>query len=120
LDRVCERGFLRIGDLRDAVARNQLKLPDLSGPGQLVTGDPLLRADTRLAYDLDGVYRRGEFYLRLLQRVSSVFFGTPAGRLLTLYVIGPFLAAFLMLMTLEEMRHLGGKVAAFAAKKLGP
>src|SRR5439155_7133050 len=63
LDHVCERGFLRFGDLRDAVARNQLKMPDLAGPGELVRGDSLLRADARLGEELDGVYRRGEVYL---------------------------------------------------------
>jgi hypothetical protein len=120
LDRVCERGYLRIGDLRDAVARNQLKMPDLSGPGEFLSGDPLLRADTRLAYDLDGIYRRGEVYLRALQRGSSVFFGTRAGRFLTLYAIGPFLAAFLTLMFLEELRHLGEKGFTFVARRLGP
>ncbi|MDB5308308.1 MAG: hypothetical protein JWO38_2510 [Gemmataceae bacterium] len=120
LDRACERGYLRIGDLRDAIARNQLKMPDLAGPGELVVGDPLLRADTRLAYDLDGVYRRGEVYLRALQRGSSVFFGTRVGRLLTLYAIAPFLAAFLTLMALEELRHIGGKVYSFASTLLTP
>ena len=120
LDRICERGYLRIADLRDAIARNQLKMPDLSGPGELISGDPLLRTDTRLAYELDGVYRRGEFYLRLLQRGSSLFFGTPLGRLLTLYLIGPFLAAFLTLMALEELRHIGGKVTTFVSKILAP
>ena len=120
LDRVCERGFLRVGDLRDAIARNQLKMPDLAGPGEFVRGDPLLRADTRLAYDLDGVYRRGEVYLRTLQRGSSLFFGTRTGRWLTLYVVAPFLAAFLTLMAVEEMRHLGGNAFAFAAKILAP
>jgi hypothetical protein len=119
LDRVCERGYLRIGNLRDAVARNQLKLPDLAGPGEFVGGDPLLRADTKLAYALDGVYRRGEFYLRWIQRVVSVFFGTPWGRLLTLYLLLPFGGAFLALMFAEEMRHLGGKVAAFVSKSIG-
>src|SRR5262249_40812213 len=44
LDRVCDRAALRIGDLRDAIARNQLKMPDLAGPGEFVTRDPLLRA----------------------------------------------------------------------------
>lgn len=116
LDRACERGFIRLGDLRDTVARNQLKMPDLSGPGELVFGDPLLKADTRLAYDLDGVYRRGEFYLRLLQRGSSVFFGTPWGRFVTLYLLAPFLAAFLALMMVEEVRHLGGNLVRFVAK----
>ncbi|MBX9580937.1 MAG: hypothetical protein K2X87_11565, partial [Gemmataceae bacterium] len=120
LDRACERGFLRLGDLRDAVARNRLKMPDLGGPGEFFAGDPLLRADARLAHDLGGVHRRGEVYLRWLQRASSVSFGTPAGRFLTLYLIAPFLAAFLLLMTVEEFYHLGGKVAAFAGKVLAP
>ena len=31
LDRVVERGFLRFGDLRDAVSRNDIKLPDIAG-----------------------------------------------------------------------------------------
>jgi hypothetical protein len=59
LDRVCERGYLRIGDLRDAVARNRLKMDDLSGPGEFLRGDALLRADITLTYALDGVYRKG-------------------------------------------------------------
>ena len=32
LDQVCQRGFLTMGDLRDAISRNNLKLPDLSDP----------------------------------------------------------------------------------------
>lgn len=120
LDRVCERGYLRFGDLRDAVARNQLKMPDLAGPGELLAGDSLLRADTRLAYDLDGIYRRGEFYLRFLQRGSSVFFGTAPGRWLFLYLIAPFLASFLILTFAIEIEHIAGNVRAFAAKILAP
>ena len=79
LDRVCDRGYLRIGDLRDAIARNRLKLGD-TWTG-FVTGDALLRADINLAYALDGVYRKGEVYLRFLQRVNSLFFANPLGRL---------------------------------------
>ena len=41
LDRVCDRGYLRIGDLRDAIARNRLKLGD-TWTG-FVAGDALLR-----------------------------------------------------------------------------
>ena len=120
LDRVCERGYLRFGDLRDAVARNQLKMPDLSGPVEFLGGDSLLQADTRLAYDLDGIYRRGEFYLRWLQRGSSLFFGTSSGRWLFLYLIAPFLAAFLTLTFAIELQHIGGKIGAFASKVLAP
>ena len=43
-------------------------------------GDQLLRADRKLAAALDGVYRRGEFYLRWMQRLSSLGFGTGIGR----------------------------------------
>jgi hypothetical protein len=116
LDRVCDRGYLRIGDLRDAIARNQLKMPDLNDPVEFISGDALLRADSNLAYALDGVYRRGEFYLRWIQRFSSLFFGTMIGRLLTLYIALPFGGAFMTLMFAQELRHIGGSVVAFFAK----
>lgn len=103
LDVAGVRGFLRIGDLRDAIARSRLKLPDLRGPGELVLGDPLIKADERLGVRLDGVYRRGEIYMRLLQRGCSVFFGTRAGRWLSLFVALPFGGAFLLL---EAFNHL--------------
>jgi hypothetical protein len=112
LDRVVGRGFLTFGDLRDAVARNQLKLPDLGGPVEFFTGDPLLRANRQLAYDLDGVYRRGEVYLRWLQRLSSLAFGTRVGRFLTDYLGLPFGGAFFVLMGIEavaeELHKLAG------------
>ncbi len=38
-------------------------------------GDQLLRVDEQLDLALDGVYRKGDFYLRWLQVVSSLFFG---------------------------------------------
>lgn len=120
LDRVCERGYLRIGDLRDAIARNQLKLGDLRGVGEFVSGDPLLRADTGLAYALDGVYRRGEFYLRWIQRFVSIFFGTPWGRALMLYLALPFGGAFLTLMFAEELRHIGGNIGSFVSRSISP
>jgi hypothetical protein len=103
LDRVVERGYLNMGDLRDAVSRNNLKLPDLAGPAQLIRGDRLIRANRRLPVALDGVYRRGEFYLRWLQRLSSMAFGTVIGRLLVLYVLLPFGISFL---ALEGAQHL--------------
>ncbi|MDY3553711.1 hypothetical protein R5W24_002824 [Gemmata sp. JC717] len=118
LDRVCDRGFLRFGNLRDAVARNQMKLPDLKGPAEFATGDPLLRADVNLAYALDGIYRRGEFYLRWINRFSSLFFGTPWGRVLTLYLLLPFGGAFLVLMSALEVQHLSHNISAFVAKSL--
>lgn len=49
-----------------------------------------------------------------------MFFGTRWGRLLTLYVLAPFVAAFLALMMAEEVEHLGGKVAALVGKAFTP
>jgi hypothetical protein len=103
LDRIVERGFLSMGDLRDGLSRNGLKLPDLASARQFFTGDQLLRADRQLARSLDGVYRGAEVYLRFPQRLSSLAFGTPAGRFLTRYVVLPFGGAFL---ALEGVTHL--------------
>lgn len=110
-DKAVSRGFLSIAELRDALSRNQLKLADVSGPRELVLDDALLRADKLLDLRLDGVYRRGEIYLRVLQKISSVFFGTKLGRFLTLYLILPVGGAFV---ALEGLAHMVG----FVAKKL--
>jgi hypothetical protein len=104
LDRLIDRGLLTFGNLRDAVSRNALKLPDLAGPWEFLRGDPLLRADKLLAVRLDGVYRPGEFYLRGFQRMSALFFGTAIGRLLTLWLLLPFGGAFI---ALSGLAHLG-------------
>jgi hypothetical protein len=112
LDLVAERGFLSVGDLRDAIARNQLKLPDLTDPVRFFTGDPLLCANRLLARDLDGIYRRGEIYLRWLQRLSSLAFGNPLGRFLTNYLALPFGGAFFLLKGIDglsdELHHFVG------------
>ena len=115
LDRVCDRGFLRLGDLRDAIARNQLKIPDLRGPWEFVAGDPLLRADERLGEELHGVYRRGEIYLRWIQRLTALSFGTPAGRWLTRYAAIPFGGAFLAVEFAKYLAHEATKVWGFVA-----
>jgi hypothetical protein len=52
----------------------------------------------QLADQLDGVYRRGEIYLRGLQRFSSLLFGTSPGRLLTRYFLLPVLGAVMLLL----------------------
>ena len=102
LDRIVEYGHLTMGDLRDAISRNNLKLPDFSWPMDVLRGDPLLRADRRLATSLDGVYRGGEFYLRWMQRLSSLGFGTYVGRLITRYVVVPFGGMFLIVTFLDH------------------
>lgn len=42
LDRIVENGAVNLGNLRDAISKSDLKLPDLSGVGELVRGDGLL------------------------------------------------------------------------------
>jgi hypothetical protein len=150
IDLVVEHGFLGMGDLRDAIARNRLKLPDLTGnrvegggwrvegegwrvegegnnlPSTLhppsstlhavwrgfrtfFLGDSLIRGNRQLASDLDGVYHRGEIYLRWLQRFSAAAFGTHIGRLLTLYIALPFGCALAVLKVWDEVvEHLPG------------
>jgi hypothetical protein len=106
LDRIVDRGFATMGDLRDAISRNNLKLPDLSWPFGLFHGDQLLRADRKLAIVLDGVYRRGEFYLRWMQRASSLGFGTRLGRLLTRFAVVPFGGAYVTLAFVQHVWEL--------------
>lgn len=97
LDRITAHGYFTFADLRDTLARNQLKMEDLADPYDFWRGDALLRLDRRLATAMDGVYRRGEFYLRTLERISSLLFGAETGRFLTLNLLIPFGAAFLVL-----------------------
>jgi hypothetical protein len=120
LDRICERGFLRISDLRDAIARNQLKLPDLSGPGEFFRGDPLLRIDALLGDELYGVYHRGEIYLRWIQRFSSLAFGTRLGRFVTRFIAMPFGGAFLGLEFLQHVIHGAQSAWEFVEKLVVP
>ncbi|HEX7448818.1 MAG TPA: hypothetical protein VF306_14795, partial [Pirellulales bacterium] len=108
LDEVTERDFLTMSDLRDAISRNNLKLPDLQSGGQFFSGDQLLRADRNLAVSLDGVYHRGEVYLRWPQRLSSLAFGTPLGRVLVRYLAIPYGGAFVIL---EGVNHLALMIA---------
>jgi hypothetical protein len=111
LDLVVERGFVTMSDLRDALSRNNLKLPDLGGAEEFFLGDRLIQANRRLARSLDGVYRRGEIYLRWLQRFSALAFGTFIGRLLTLFLVLPYGGAFV---ALEGIQHLVGFVVPSA------
>jgi hypothetical protein len=107
LDRIVLRGFLSLGDLRDACSRSNLKLPDLSGPAEFFRGDRLLQTDWALGLELEGVYRRGEVYLRWLQRMSALAFATRAGRFLTTFAAMPYGGAFV---ALEGLQHLAGPV----------
>jgi hypothetical protein len=103
LDGVANRGFLTMGDLRDAISRSNLKISDLSGPKEFFLGDKLLQADRQLSRVLDGVYQRGDVYLRWLQRLSAVSFGTAIGRFSTRFIFIPYGLAYL---TFEATVHI--------------
>ena len=112
LDYIVDHGFFTMGLLRDAISRNQLKLPDLAQAGDFLYGDQLLRADRRLAIALDGVYHAGEFYLRGMQRLSSLAFGTAVGRFVTRFAAVPFGGAYVALAGLHHLAELVGGLPA--------
>lgn len=103
LDRITDFGFFTFSDLRDCLARNPVKMADLVDPHSFWRGDALLRLDRRLATLMDGVYRRGEFYLRWLERISSLNFGTETGRFLTINLTVPFGGALVLLEGVEKL-----------------
>ncbi len=106
LDRIVERRFLTLGEVRDAVSRNQVKEPDCAGPGNFFHGDAVLRLNRRLGVVLDGVYETGDFYQRWIQRFSLVAFGTFLGRCLTKYLVMPFGGAVVILIVAEHLVHM--------------
>ena len=106
LDGIIQRGHTTLGDLRDAVSRNDLKLDDLDGLRTLFFGDRLLRTDRLLASRLPAVHRRGEIYLRAIQKLSSLGFGTRVGRAFTMYIALPFGGAFVALKGLQHIIEL--------------
>ncbi len=108
LDLVVERNFLTMGDIRDAASRSDLRQPDLSSPHEWIQGDRVLKANRRFAVSLDGIHHRGEVYLRFLQRMSHLAFGTRTGRWFTKFVALPYGGAFGALVTIEELLGLVG------------
>jgi hypothetical protein len=106
LDSISHRGYLTLGNVRDAISQNQLKLHDIPRFGAFFGGDQLLRVDRQLARSLDAVYHRGEIYLRFFQRASSLLFATPWGRLLTLTVLLPIGGAFVILEAFDHTLFL--------------
>lgn len=104
LDQVVRAGFFTMGHLRDAISRSHLKLEDVGSPKEFIAGDRLLKADHALPKSLDGVYQRGDIYLRWLQRATSLVFGTPPGRFITRFVALPFGMAYV---ALAGSIHLG-------------
>ncbi|MCB1919124.1 MAG: sulfite exporter TauE/SafE family protein [Candidatus Competibacteraceae bacterium] len=99
---ILQRWHLRFTDLRDAVARNELRLPDM-GWRELLLGDRLARFDRRARMALPGVYQPGEFYLKGLQQLSAPLFGAAIGRWITRFLLLPFSSAFIGLEALSYM-----------------
>lgn len=113
LDHALDAGFISFSQLRDAISRNQLKLDDLSGAKELWHGDALIQADAHLATQLDGVYRRGDVYLRWMQKATSLPLGTRVGRAITLYALLPVGAAFIVL---EGLGHIVGPLMGWLGR----
>jgi hypothetical protein len=110
LDQILKNRFITLSNVRDALSRNNLKMANVT-PRELWSGDALLRMDKILERDLDGVYHSGEIYLRGLQKLSSVTFGSRVGRVLTLYLLLPVISAFVVL---EGLQHTVGLLLEWA------
>ncbi len=115
LDRIVERGFLTLGELRDSISRNQLKEPDCSGPASFLRGDSALRLNSRFAQTLDGVYEPADFYLRWILRFSHLMFGTAVGRFLTLQFFIPYGGAYVALKASDHLVELVSDVKSHLA-----
>jgi len=112
-DKIIENGHLNMGNVRDALSRNRLKLKDLRSAQEFLQGDKLLLLNQQFTKTLDGIYHKGEIYLRWLQRLSSLAFATPVGRFFTRYIALPFGGAFMVLKFIEELAHLVGSHVHF-------
>jgi hypothetical protein len=89
------------GRLADLLAGRMRRVAAVAG--EFFRGDALLGVNRRLAVALDGVYHRGEIYLRWMQRMVGVAFGTATGRRLTQWVAIPFAGAFVILKAVEHV-----------------
>ncbi|MEK7485029.1 MAG: hypothetical protein AABZ60_11940 [Planctomycetota bacterium] len=104
LDKIIAEGRFKFSYLRDIISRNDLKLSDLTLK-QLLVSDQLLSLDKYFRKQLFGVYSGGEIYMRILQRLSSLLFGNPVGRILTKFLLLPYLSSYIIL---EGMDHTLG------------
>ncbi len=97
LDLIIEQGHLNYSELRDMISRNHLKLEDVRDASSFFKGDALLTLDENLSVQLDGIYRRSDFYLRWLEKSTALNFGTATGRTLTKFLTLPFGGSFLLI-----------------------
>lgn len=117
LDLVIERGQFSFSDVRDVISRNDMRLSDPSWR-QHLSGDNMIKLNRSFSTRFYEIYRRGEVYLRLLQRFSSLLFGTHLGRLLCRFLLIPFAGSTVILVF---GAYLIGFVYKFVFKmKAGP
>lgn len=102
LDRVVSSGRFSFSDVRDVISRNDLRLQDPSWR-ELLTRDVLLRLDQQFEERFNEIYRESEVYLRVLQRISNMSFGTGLGRFLVKYFLLPFGGSATVLVFLASM-----------------
>ena len=106
IDGLTYRGFLTMGNVRDAISRNQIKFDDLHTRSDFLKLDPLLRIDRRLSDALDGVYHRGELYVCFFLAFSSLMFATRIRRFFTRTVLMPLAGAFIFLEAFDHTLFL--------------
>ena len=98
LDQIGGRDFLTMGDLRDAISRNNLKLADLSEAARFDPRRPTAagrpRAGPRAGRRLSP---RRVLFAAGCSGSSSFGFGTALGRFLTRYAVVPFGGAYVAL-----------------------
>lgn len=104
LDTIIERGHSHFTDLRDVLSRNHLKLEDLK-VWEVFQGDSLLRIDKELSKKLRGIHRSAEIYMRFLQVLSSLFFGTRRGRRISWCFFIPVGGAVVLLVLSKSILH---------------
>lgn len=100
LDIISEDGYSYFARLRDLVSRNRMALENLETK-QVVTGDQLIKLDRLLGKQLRGIHRPAELYIRFLQIVSAMFFGTPTGRFMCKFFFFPFGGAVVLMVLLQ-------------------
>lgn len=104
LDLVIKNGRFSFSDVRDVISRNEMRLENPSWK-ELVTGDKLLKLNDAFEDRFHEIYREGEIYLRLLQRFSSLFFGTVLGRWLCRFIFIPYIGATVIIVFYDYLAH---------------
>lgn len=111
IDRILADGYFSYFDVRDAISRNSLKLPDITDRGEWGADDPLLRLDRLLTFKFEGIYQSGQVHAKTLQNLTSALFGTCWGRMFWSFVVAPYgIAILLVSIGVILSRHLPGGV----------